>query len=309
MGIVDFILNLAGLLLWLNWRSLRFDPLAKRTPATLMGTLRPASPKKFRRWHLLLILAGMLVVRAVAYRWVAPFWVARLDLGVTVPSFRSDDFSGMLLFSVCSFLLVLDVFYVALLLLSLLRGPDPIHRLVKIPLGRVDDWPRAIKTFLPLLLTAAGWWTFGGMLVHLKICPPPLSLAHRLEQGLFLGLDSYLVWKFPLGALLALHLLNSYIYFGSHPVWNYVHVAAGTILRPLHKFPLRFGRVDFAPVIGLILIFLLVRLAENGVQTPARMGPDRRVLPPLINIPGLVDGYRQLSVENKKPAGRIQPAR
>ena len=88
-----------------------------------------------------------------------------------------------------------------------------------------------------------------------------------------------------------------------------MHVAAGTILRPLHKFPLRFGRVDFAPVIGLILIFLLVRLAENGVQTPARMGPDRRVLPPLINIPGLVDGYRQLSVENKKPAGRIQPAR
>jgi len=39
------------------------------------------------------------------------------------------------------------------------------------------------------------------------------------------------------------------------------------------------------------------------------MGPDRRVLPPLINIPGLVDGYRQLSVENKNPAGRIQPAR
>lgn len=40
MDIVDLILNLAGLLLWLNWRSLRFDPLVKRTPATLMGTLR-----------------------------------------------------------------------------------------------------------------------------------------------------------------------------------------------------------------------------------------------------------------------------
>ena len=30
MGYVDFILNLAGLLLWLNWRSDRFDPLVKR---------------------------------------------------------------------------------------------------------------------------------------------------------------------------------------------------------------------------------------------------------------------------------------
>ena len=27
MAYVDFILNLAGLLLWLNWRSIRFDPL------------------------------------------------------------------------------------------------------------------------------------------------------------------------------------------------------------------------------------------------------------------------------------------
>ena len=46
MGTVDFILNLAGLLLWLNWRSNRFDPLVRRSPATLMGTLRPAAPKK-----------------------------------------------------------------------------------------------------------------------------------------------------------------------------------------------------------------------------------------------------------------------
>ena len=53
MGIIDFILNLAGLLLWLNWRSNRFDPLVKRMPATLMGTLRPAAPKRLRRWHLL----------------------------------------------------------------------------------------------------------------------------------------------------------------------------------------------------------------------------------------------------------------
>ncbi len=28
MGIVDFILNLAGLLLWLNWRAEKADPWA-----------------------------------------------------------------------------------------------------------------------------------------------------------------------------------------------------------------------------------------------------------------------------------------
>ena len=72
MGYVDSILNLAGLLLWLNWRTIRFDPLEKRTPATLMGTLRPAAPKKIRRWHLLAVIAGLLVLRAAAYRWIGP---------------------------------------------------------------------------------------------------------------------------------------------------------------------------------------------------------------------------------------------
>ena len=44
MGLIDFILNLAGLLMWIKWRSTLFDPLNKRTPATLIGTLRRAAP-------------------------------------------------------------------------------------------------------------------------------------------------------------------------------------------------------------------------------------------------------------------------
>ena len=70
MGIVDLILNIAGLLLWLNWRSIRFDPLNKRLPSTLMGTLRPASPSNLRRWHFLILIVGLLFLRAVIYRWL-----------------------------------------------------------------------------------------------------------------------------------------------------------------------------------------------------------------------------------------------
>ena len=35
-----------------------------------MGTLRPAAPKKLRRWHLLVFLAALLFLRAVFYRWM-----------------------------------------------------------------------------------------------------------------------------------------------------------------------------------------------------------------------------------------------
>ena len=84
MGLIDFILNLAGLLLWLNWRSVRFDPLGKRTPATLIGTLRRAEPRRLRRWHLLAALGGLLLLRALFYWQIgsAAHWTGRdLEFG------------------------------------------------------------------------------------------------------------------------------------------------------------------------------------------------------------------------------------
>jgi uncharacterized protein YggT (Ycf19 family) len=264
MGYVDFILNLAGLLLWLNWRSLRFDPLARRMPATLMGTLRPAAPKKLRRWHLLVILAGLLFLRAVIYRWIAPFWIGKLDLGVIVPPFRSDLFGGMLVFSCLSFGLVLGFFYVALLFLSLLQGPEPVHALVKVPLGRVDGWPRWAKIILPFLGAAASWWLASWLFAWMQILPP-VSMAARFEQAVVVGLGSYLLWKFPIGALLVLYLLSSYIYFGRHPFWKYIHATAQKLLQPLRRIPLRLGKVDFAPVLGVVIVFLLAEGAARGL--------------------------------------------
>jgi uncharacterized protein YggT (Ycf19 family) len=266
MGCVDFILNLAGLLLWLNWRSIRFDPLGRRTPATLMGTLRPATPQKNRRWHLLVFIAGLLLLRAVIYWWIGSEarWTGRLDLGVVVLSCRSDWFVRILVFSFFSFGLTLGIFYAWLLLLSLLAGPEPFHRLVKIPLGRVDGWPRWAKIILPFAVTAVLWWFAGWLLGRIQILPPAAA-AWRFQQALVIGADSYLTWKYPLGAILLLHLLNSYVYFGKHPFWKYVNATAQTILRPLEKIPLRAGKVDFAPVLALAILFFAAELAGRGL--------------------------------------------
>ena len=273
MSIVDFILNLAGLLLWLNWRSIHFDPLVKRLPATLMGTLRPAAPDKFRRWHLLALIVGLVVLRAAAYRWVAPLWVFKLDFGVVALPFYSNSFGGMVLFSFLSFGLTLGIFYIVLLLLSLLKGPEPIHRFVKISLGRVDDWSAPVKIILPFLVTAIFWGVLGAVLGGLQIFTPANSIGLRIEQAVVIALGVYLVWKFPLALLLGLHLLNSYIYFGKHPFWNYVNVAAQKLLSPLNKISLRVGRVDFAPVLGLVLVFLIAVAAEKGLHELYRRLP------------------------------------
>jgi uncharacterized protein YggT (Ycf19 family) len=269
MALIDFILNLAGLLLWLNWRSVRFDPLGKRTPATLIGTLRRAGPRRWRRWHLLAALGGLLLLRALFYWQIgsAAHWTGALNLSVITLSFRSDFFARMLWFSVFSFGLTLGVFYLWLLLLSILAGPEPssFHRLVRMQLGRIDGWSRGVKFLLPLMVMAMFWWLATWLLAWLQIIPQPVSATHRIEAALIVGLNSYLIWKYVIGVLLALHLLNSYIYFGKHPFWSYVNAEARILLSPLRSVPLQAGKADFAPVVGLALVFLAAELAGRGL--------------------------------------------
>jgi hypothetical protein len=269
MGLIDFILNLAGLLMWLSWHSVQYDPLTKRTPATLLGTLRPAQASRWQRWHLLAAIAALLLVRAFVYWLVgsADNWVGRLDFGVvSIPipfhSHLSDLFFRISLYSLLSFGLALGVVYIWLLLLSILAGPDPIHRLVRVQLGAVDRWPRWVKALLPLLLTVIFWWLATWLFSSLEVSngsrthfiPRPNSAFQRLESALIVGLGSYLAWKFVIAILLVLHGLNTYIYFGPHPFWGYVNATARTLLHPLRWA--RLGKVDFAPVVGLVIVLI-----------------------------------------------------
>jgi uncharacterized protein YggT (Ycf19 family) len=206
------------------------------------------------------------------------------------------SFLRMLLFSIFSFGLTLGVFYLWLLLLSILAGPEPLpfHRLVRMPLGGIDRWARGVKFLLPLIVTASFWWLASWLLAWLQIIPEPVSPAHRIEEALVIGLGGYLTWKYLIGVLLVLHLLNSYIYFGKHPFWAYVNAEARTLLSPLHRVPLRLDKVDFAPVVGIVLVFLFAHFAQNGIKSSARISEYGQRLPPLIEIPGLVDIYGKL---------------
>jgi uncharacterized protein YggT (Ycf19 family) len=213
----------------------------------------------------------LLLLRAVIYWWIGKEtnWSGKLNLGVVVLYFSSGShwlgLYHMMLFSFLSFGVVLGICYVWLLLLSLLAGPLPVHGLVTIPLGSVDGWPRWAKVILPFFAAAVSWWLASWLLIRLGVVTP-VPMAGRFQQSLLIGSSTYLLWKFPLGAILLLHLVNSYIYFGKHPLWNYVNVTAQTILRPLRKIPLQLGKVDFAPLLALAIVLLLAELAARGLN-------------------------------------------
>lgn len=271
MSLIDFILNLAGLLLWLNWRAGSLDQFGRGAPATLAGAIRRAEPSKARRWPFLVALALLLLLRGFLYWQIGPTvdWVPNLRLGAIALYFRSDQVGRMLLFSVTSFLFVLAIFHIWLLLLSLVNGrtadADPVQRLVRVQLGAVDRWPWPIKLLLPILVVTMLWLMLHPLLAPLTDVRPTASAAQRLEQGAIIALGAYLSWKYLIGGLLLFCLLTTYIYLGEHPIWGFVALTGRNLLRPLRYLPLQIGRVDLAPVLGIAIVFFGARFGEQGL--------------------------------------------
>jgi hypothetical protein len=269
LSLIDFILNLAGLLLWLGWRSTRFDPLVRTSVSSLAGTLRRAEPQRMKGWQFLVGVVALVIIRALFY-WQIGSAVSlsfKLDLLAVVPNFRSSRFLPAMVFSVLSLARMLGIFYFWLLFLVLInRRPadyDPVLKMLRLHVGRAARWPWPIQLFLPLLMVAALWMAVHPMLMHVGATNRVSSYLCLLEQGLLIGGGLYLSLKFLVPAFLLLHLIASYVYLGASPFWDFVGATAGSFLKLLHLTRLRFGRWDLAPLVGTGLVLLLLHWIPN----------------------------------------------
>lgn len=165
----------------------------------------------------------------------------------------------MIAYSMLNFAFALSLYYFTLILISLLhhRAPvsHPLLGFIRSQLGWMQRWPFILKVLAPLIVTTVLWVAISPLLVWLNVLTATESLLHTLEQGVVIGLGSYSIWQVPLGIILFLHLVNSYVYLGRHAIWELVDETGRRILLPLRLVPLRLGKVDFAPVVGLALVF------------------------------------------------------
>jgi len=156
-------------------------------------------------------LLVLILFRAWFYAQIGPAvdWVPSLRLGAISIPFRSDYRDRVLCYSALSFLLALAIVYHWLLCLSLVNGrasdTDPLQRLVRLHLGRVDGWPWPFRVALPMLVAIPAWLGLYLLAANLGLIPGGASLLVRFEQSLTVGAASFLVWKYLMGAVLALY--------------------------------------------------------------------------------------------------------
>lgn len=271
MTVVDWLLNLVGVSLWLGWRvgGWRASPGAA---APYSGLLQGVAPRPRRRRWCLVALVGLLVLRAPLYWRVGMRvdWVPSVDLGVLTLSFNSVSWERMGLYSGLSFGILLSGFYLGLLLLSVLNRETPDtdvwQRGVRECLGWFERWPIVLKLVVPGVLGGLAWWVAQPHLAEMGMAAPAGSARHLAQQSALVGAGVYLAWKPVVLGVLILAVLNSYLYLGSWRLWTFVQSTARGLLWPVRRLPMKVGRVDFAPVAALAVLWLVFRWAETGMS-------------------------------------------
>lgn len=271
MPAFDMLLNLAGLLIWLNWRS--FPWASKESPSSTSGrgARHPSSPVRSNRIFFLLGLILLLLLRPLFYWQVGPSvdWLPTLYLVAIHLPFRSDYLSRMYAFSFLSFGQVLAAFYLCLLLLSAVSrhlSESSLFQLwVRRQLGWLDRLPVALKWMAPFLTGLTFWLIFGPLFIQAGLLAEWHSPAQLLRQAVVIGLSAYLSWKLFLVLWLLLHIVNSYVFLGNFGFWNYLNATARNLMKPLSRLPLSVGKADFTPVIAILLIIFLSELLTRMV--------------------------------------------
>ena len=271
---INLLLNLAGLGLWIG--AFAFSRAAARLsrPLTLLSALRPEASAIHGRLVLLGSLTALLVLRAAAY-WNFSTTGGRLpsiDFGILSISFRPDSFTELLAYSIGSFLVFLYLYYLWMLGVSLCcrsSGPvDSIENFVNQQLRFLASWHVGWKVFISLF-AGAGLWLATGMALHvfgIGGIPREWSVLTLLLQSPFVAASFGCSFLLVMAAVLALHFINSYVYFGDHAVWSFIDRMAKVYLSPLRRFPLMFGRFDFAPILGILVFWFLNWIGNISIR-------------------------------------------
>lgn len=271
---INLLLNLAGLGLWIG--AFAFSRAAARLsrPLTLLSALRPEASAAHGRLVLLGSLTALLVLRAAAY-WNFSTTGGRrpsIDFGILSISFRSDLFTDMLAYSIGSFLVFLYLYYLWMLGVSLCCRSsglvDSIENFVNQQLRFLASWHVGWKVFISLFAGAC-LWLATGMVLHvfgIGGIPREWSVLTLLLQSPFVAASFGCSFLLVMSVFLALHLISSYVYFGDHAVWSFIDRTAKVYLSPLRRFPLMFGRFDFAPILCILVFWFLNWIGDISIR-------------------------------------------
>lgn len=268
---LDWMTDLAGLLLWLSWRGFGSQPVSSRPALTLASNLRPAGGGAGRRSPLALpVLAILLLARASLHHGFSPHFAEAIpwSLGAVTVVFRSDLWLRILAHSVLSWVgLLLKAYLCFAFLATLCRrdaDTDPITQSIRGELGRLARWPWGLPILVVLVAFGALWLLVSPALVSAGLAPARVSTVHVLQQAAVVSVAGLAFLKWPLTLLCLMRFVLDHVYLGTMPLWDHLHGIGGRLSGWLAPVPLKWGRIDLAPLVAAGLFWGLGHLLQGA---------------------------------------------
>jgi len=247
------ILNLTGLLLWVSWRTGTMP--RSQPPRNLAGPTPRQGPVYRRSWIYLLVLLALLGGRAIFYNQFGPGlnWYPHLNLLDVFHPFKSDSLPHALAYSVLSFGHWLVALYFCFAMLGTVQPKSESTETWRNFLKAQFAWPGGLAVPLQWLAVIGIAFAFRfaetTWIASLESIGTPSSHLPLLVL-LDLRAANYLIMT-----LLALYLLNNYVYFGEQTFWKTVEESGKRLLTPLRILPWEARKIDFAPIVALAIAY------------------------------------------------------
>ena len=149
-----------------------------------------------------------------------------------------------------------------------LRRPDadtdPITQSLRAELGAVARWPWGLALVPFLAGLGALWLLASPALVSADLVPARASMAHALQQAVVVALGGLGFLKWPMVLLCLMRFLLDHVYLGAMPIWEYLHATGGRLSAGLEWLPMRWGRIDLAPLVAAGFCWAVGHLIQGG---------------------------------------------
>ena len=139
--------------------------------------------------------------------------------------------------------------------------------MISLQLGRLARWPWLVQITIPVFVGAMLWITLHPLLIYVGVTGQAQSNLHLVLQSLLVGGGIIFSLKFLLPTFLVVHLIACYVYLGKSPVLEFAELTARNILAPLNRLSLCAGKVDFAPILGIVIVLLLLDFLPDYALT------------------------------------------
>lgn len=270
MALLNLLLDLVALVLLLTGLG-----IGARTPVrragTLLGSLTLAEGSRARRWPLFGSLVALLALRPLLYAPLAEVtgWVPAWNPTPATVPFRADFARRLLAFSVLSFGWTLFQFLTWIFFAAVLargtREPSAWSRFFNDMLGPLSRLPSVLMILVPTVVAGLIWMAASVPLHWMDLLPAVHSWKQLASQAALIGAGVWISVGWMLCGLLLLRLINTYVYLGTHPFWDFVHQVGGVALRPLEWMPARIGKLDLTALIGAAILGAAAQGAERGL--------------------------------------------